>query len=465
MKRNLGVIVLAACSLLFAVGPATGGPNAANAPSLLTPDEAKEVDAVIKSMLAAGFPDARKSTVYSGKLAVSATFDPDKAGPPLPSTASNVQMTVPNSTKMTYGYVFGGLHFKLADGSWIISLQYRFTPGPGDSVNAADATELKLATLTADAAAAQPFDAEKSAARYLDQVAPAQRRRSVAVLSRYVPLTMFLKLNPDAMVPAAVLLDSAGWADAADLSLIMADQRSRNYWQLKPWITPEPAFDPTGAYPKSREEEENWKKAHAQLVAEPPQVALRRALFRWCRAEIMVEQPEDAMLPLPVAAAAAKAAVDPGDPQQHGARIDALAAGAKLPVSAAKDAPLAARLQSWEGRPRRPRMSVTGSNAGGGVGISTAFAAPVSAYTPDKADLDALVALLADHRPSRFNDFSGPRTVCDNAWRALAVLLQADPRTLAGYPTDNAWTAAERKVAAKAFQAWWKDHRKEFVEK
>ena len=54
---------------------------------------------------------------------------------------------------------------------------------------------------------------------------------------------------------------------------------------------------------------------------------------------------------------ATKAAVDPKDPQRNAARIDAMAAGARLPVKVAADAPLTARLQSWENRPRRPRIS------------------------------------------------------------------------------------------------------------
>src|SRR5262249_13251436 len=81
--------------------------------------------------------------------------------------------------------------------------------------------------------------------------------------------------------------------------------------------------------------------------------------------------------------------------------------------------------------------------------------------SPRKADSAALVARVGDERPSRFCDFTGPRTVGDNALRALATLLKADARSLAGHPTDRVWTAAERKSAAAAVQAWWKNHRKE----
>ena len=55
--------------------------------------------------------------------------------------------------------------------------------------------------------------------------------------------------------------------------------------------------------------------------------------------------------------------------------------------------------------------------------------------------------------------------VGDNAWRAVAALLQADSRTLAGHPKDRPWTAKERRLAAAALQHWWKRHRKDYLEK
>jgi hypothetical protein len=60
----------------------------------------------------------------------------------------------------------------------------------------------------------------------------------------------------------------------------------------------------------------------------------------------------------------------------------------------------------------------------------------------DKADvsgaktvnLDALIGLPADDGPSRFQDFSGPRPIGDNEWRAAAILLKENPGKLAGIP-------------------------------
>src|SRR5436190_10927310 len=122
--------------------PATAPAAKADLPPLLTPDEAKDVEAVIASILAAGFPDARGATVYAGKLAVSATFDPAKDPHPLPSSASTTQMTDPKSGKVTYGYEFDGLHLRLADGSWVIGASHRFKPNAGDKVDTAAAKEV-----------------------------------------------------------------------------------------------------------------------------------------------------------------------------------------------------------------------------------------------------------------------------------------------------------------------------------
>jgi len=465
--RNAVVMLLtlaAACSVSFAANAVTTT-RATDVPALLTPDEVKGVDGVVAAMLAAGFPDARNATVYSGKITIHATFDPLKDPMPLPSDASNMQETIPSSAQVRYGYEFDGLHFKLADGSWLISVALHFVPKQGDAIDATAATKVDLATLTADAKAAHPFDAATTAAKSVARIAPEQRERSTAAMNELMPVIMHLHWNLDDLAPATLLLRRAGWSQADDLSLAIADIRSQNYWQIRPWTAPDSAFDPTGKYPNTQAEQQAWAKAHTVYVSEPPAVALRRAMFRFSRAQIMIPDPENALLATDIAAAICKAAVDEKDPQENIARIDALAAGAKLPVAPAANADLAARLQSWEARPRPPKMVVSSTANAANPSISTAFVAPPPAYVPVPTDLDALVALLADERPSRFADFSGPRAVGDNAWRALAVLLKADPRTLAGGSTDQPWTKAERQTAAKAVQAWWAGHRAEYIEK
>ena len=462
--------LLPVASIVFAADREGAKVLAANPPAaaieIVSKDDATEIAAVIKAVIAAGFPDAAGATLYAGKIAVTAKVDPN-APPPLPTSASNMQMTDPQSKKTTYQFQFDGLHAKLADGSWIIGLAHHFKPGQGDSIDINHAAAVKVGDLTATAAVAHPLDMEKGAAKWLEAIDPACRPTAAAALKVFAPVTMQLHINQEDFVPAIVVLDRAGWSDAAVAAVCVADSRSRQFWQLRPWTGAAPPYDPTGAYDHFKKEEADWAKAHPKFTPEAPAVALRRGLFRWCRGQLMVEAPEDALLPLDKAAACAKAMVDPGDPQGNAPKIDALLAGAKLPVAAPEKADLVARLQSWEARPRRPRMIVGGGGpqADGSVSISTSFVAPVSSYKPEKKDLDALIALLGDERPSRFFDFNGPRTVGDNALRAVAMLLEADPRKLAGQSVDKPWTATERKAAATAVQKWWTMHRKEYVDK
>ncbi|MCE9556972.1 MAG: hypothetical protein K8T91_26800 [Planctomycetes bacterium] len=451
---------------IFAAPPAGVIQPQAAAIEIVSKDDATQIAAVIKAVIAAGFTDAAGATLYAGKIAVTAKVNPEGL-PPLPTSASNMQMTDPKSKKTTYQFQFDGLHAKLADGSWIFGLSHHFKPGKEDSVDVKHAAEVKVADLTATAAAEHPLDVEKGAAKWLEALDPASRPRAAAALKVFAPVTMQLHVNQEEFVPAMVVLDRAGWSDAEVAAVCVADSRSRQFWQLRAWTGAAPPYDPTGEYDHFKKEEADWTQAHPKFTPEAPAVALRRGLFRWCRGQLMVEAPEDALLPLDKAAACAKAMVDPGDPQGYAAKIDALLAGAKLPVGAPEKADLVARLQSWEARPRRPRMIVGGGGpqADGSVSISTSFVAPVASYTPEKKDLDALIALLGDERPSRFFDFNGPRTVGDNALRAVAMLLEADPRKLAGQSVDKPWTASERKAAATAVQKWWTMHRKEHVEK
>jgi hypothetical protein len=241
---------------------------------LLTPDEAKAVDAVMASIVKAGFPDATKAVVYNGKIVVRATFDPDKEPSPLPTHLSDFQATIPDSKKMTYGFTFEGIHFKLADGSWLIAFTHRFKPRDGDNVKVLDETPIDLAKLTAEAAAAHPFDASTDAAEWLEWLAPAHRDRCAKALNRFVPVSHMLKILANDLGPA-VVLQAAGWPDAADAAVGIADCRAREFWQLRPWTEPDFVFDPKGEY-RREVAEEAWEKANKELTPETPEVALRR---------------------------------------------------------------------------------------------------------------------------------------------------------------------------------------------
>ncbi len=77
-------------------------------------------------------------------------------------------------------------------------------------------------------------------------------------------------------------------------------------------------------------------------------------------------------------------------------------------------------------------------------------------------DLDALIGLAGDTRPTRWvegGSFQGPvlaHTVGDNALRALRRVLGFDPRLAVGRDPMAAWDDAERAATAAALAAWWK---------
>jgi len=422
----------------------------------LNPAERKEIAALVDAVIAAGFPDAKKATLYSGELRIRATSGPKGEEPLLPCDASQMQETT--ETGVAYRFVLPGMHTKTASGAWLIGFNFNYTPRPTDEVTDAALTVIDPATLTAKAQAERAFDAVKQAEEWLAPLSATDRPRLITAMDCMVPVSFHLKISPDNWPAAAVLLYRADWTDAELAGLSIADQRARSFWQLRPWMEPDHAFDPTGAYPTSNLEEQAWKDAHKTLTLESPATALRRALFRFCKEQINRDDP---WLPVDVATACSLACLDPKDPQGNKARIAALQAAHDLPLVLPPNANLVARLQGWEGASRRPRMSVKsgqGAKRDGSVSMSTTFTAPEPAYQPQAGDLDALVVLLDDQRPSRWIDFTGTRSVGDNAWRALAILLKQDPRSLAGIPVDKPWTAAERGAAAKAFRTWWKEH-------
>ncbi len=275
-----------------------------------------------------------------------------------------------------------------------------------------------------------------------------------------VPISFHLTQRTEGLPVTAAVLHLAGWPDLGAAAVAIADQRARQFGQLQPWREPDQPFDPTGADGPAVAAERAWRAGHATVTPEDPLTAFRRALFRWGRAQISAA-PEEALVPPPTAAALCRTLLDPLDPQGNTARIMALLAATHVPVVVRADAALDERLQSWEARPRAPRLVVTGGVDG--ASPSTAFVTPPMAYVPDAKDYDGLIGLLDDERPSRCIDASGARTVGDNALRALAALFKADPRALAGLPTDHPWTAAERKATAKALEMWWQGNRYKYV--
>ncbi len=74
------------------------------------------------------------------------------------------------------------------------------------------------------------------------------------------------------------------------------------------------------------------------------------------------------------------------------------------------------------------------------------------------ADLAALIALCDRDEVSLWLDQGRPRTLGDQALRAVASIVEIDPRLLAGRAAAAPWTASERHAVAQGLQAWWLAH-------
>lgn len=423
----------------------------------LTRTQREAIIQVVTDVVQAGFPETQGATLFGGDIKIRATVGPNGEEPVLPGNESEMQESIGGST--AYNFTFSGLHVHTVAGAWLVALRFHYIPRPADTVDTTPSHLLNLETLTADAAKQTPFHSLVDAKEWLAPLPESDRGRVAQAMDLLVPITYYLKIGPDNWPAAMLLLQRAGWGDAPLFALVIADQRARNFWQLRAWREPDIAFDPSGKYPHAKSEEDAWRQAHSTLELEEPAVALRRALFRVFRGHLTSENP---LLAPDQALACAIACCDPGDPQGNIPRLQAIYASRTISAEVGADAALADRLASWDDGRQTPRMAFRGSQGkDGSASMSTSFSMPTPSYVPKADELDALIDLLADERPSRWYDFSGCRSIGDNAWRAVTILLGKDPRILAEWPLDHPWTGAERKAAASAVQAWWLVHGEE----
>jgi hypothetical protein len=146
--------------------------------------------------------------------------------------------------------------------------------------------------------------------------------------------------------------------------------------------------------------------------------------------------------------------------------LSALRARITIPPTAAPDADLIARLQSWKSTAKDAK----------GKWIRD------SKVPAKRSDTDALVALLDDNRPTRWvSDYALPRPLGDVALEALSELWHCDwrwlvvndPAVAAILPprkeknkidrgdewlwASTAWTAERRAIIMPAIKTWWKN--------
>jgi hypothetical protein len=154
---------------------------------------------------------------------------------------------------------------------------------------------------------------------------------------------------------------------------------------------------------------------------------------------------------------AARAIIDPSERPTWEPCFAGLMARWDIPATVPPDADLITRLRSWDHQ--NPRS-----------GAKKKYDCPAT-----RDDTAALIALLADGSPSRWLDERMPRTMGDNALRALndiwrcdwRLVACSDPATAAalqaqtanwhtgGLPLNLPWTPECRHAVATSLQRWW----------
>jgi hypothetical protein len=409
----------------------------------------QEIEALAAKLVKLGYPDCAGAEITCGKATVNATVHGDEE-PPFSTRLSKSQMTSQDGGTI-YSFEFNGMHVHLADGTWLLGLRYR-SKNDKLVIKIDDAKAIDPATLTASAAQENPYKVEQGA-KFLEQIPEDQRAMVDKTLQITVPVSFKLKLRPDDMPLATIVLALNGWKDAAWSAQSVAVIRSRDYWQQQYWSGKLPSFDPTGEYKDRDHVVTEWRSAHPKPQIESAEVGLRRALHREFR--MWLAQPDPAWaLDAKQTKAAAIAMLDPADPQKITARIEALYEAQTIPKNPPADAPLAEKLRSWSATTGTPEFRV--KSAKDGTSMSTTFSDTQPAYVPAEQDIAELVKLVKDDRTSRLVDFSGARTVGDNALRALAVVLQRDPRSEASMADMEPWTSERRHQTAQALEKWLK---------
>jgi hypothetical protein len=348
-----------------------------------------------------------------GDLAIRLGF-PDPAGGVLyqgPITISWFYAP-PRPETVTYD----GVHVKLPNGAWIIHCTLPIAPRDG---------------LTIDASKAMPVDQRiliQGDTAWLHQADAFMHARCHSVED--VPIT-------DG--PTYIAASRCGVAKADDFlkSYVIPSTR----WDYEPW-TPialgihDPIEVPRIPF--------DWSSrvALAERNARLPQpvVAVRRALMLWFRGQLM-EIP-DPFLALAAAQAAAGAAAMTS-PADHDAvaYFDKLASRAGLlglpPITSRN---ISARLTVW-------KVSVPSS--------------AIEAQDFTFEELGGLIALAGDAHPSTWLDGWRPRSVGDQALRAIASVLGIDPRYCAGHGLGAPWTDQEQQDVAGRLSTWWQlnEHR------
>lgn len=459
--------VAVSCPLPAADGQAmTAATATATASSLLTPAERAGIDALAEALVAAGVPETRGSTVVLGKIVVSE---------PAPAVVQEhvARMWSSSREETKDGQLirtFDGAHLLLADGRWLFNLCEPYTAKPGRSIVPDEAAKRIPPSALLGELTGRPNRGRSMDMRWISVFTPDERVRLEAIANQTVPLRSLE--GPWAMGINLLMLHRAG-VPGADAMLLMTGLGQ--VWPSKvEWgdvAPPIQLLDGDNLWSRwqrlarggAEPDREQWLREHAGAFAIPdPQPALRRQISRWFRNQLLDPEFMAAFgLDAPRAMAQTLAFLPEERRAAATVDLDLLVARTALPRQAPTDADLATRLQSWtpgrvsdQNEPEITEEMIARMPTESQAHMRKRLE-DRRAWKPADSDIPALLALLTDARPSRWMDNQTPRTVGDNALRALARLVRFDPRLLVGRDPATPWTDAERTASAEALRSWW----------
>lgn len=455
-----------ACAL-----PAADLPAAAANPQtpVVTATEQAAMTALGDELVAGGLPDARTASIIVGKVAVA---DPAPEQP----------VRVDRTNRFSYGSeetkdgvrtrTFDGVHLAFADGRWLMAMNQPIAAKAGRTITPAESAVRVDAAGLAAVLEKRPERAwRRNEDRFLAMFKPEARQRLDAAIAATGVLRRLD--GPWAMGPGQLMLHRAGVPGADAMILLGGMGQVRPAWQpAGEFIPPLQLTQDDMNWQRMMQllnggkifDHEQWMRDQAGTRDVPdPIPGQRQAVSRWLRL-LLLDPPglADLGLDAPRAAALAVSVLPAADRQAAQARIDLLLARAGLPEKAPDEADLGVRLQSWDAIEVDPRQAqhLPDDEAIARMPIESQqhyrrLKEAMSAWKPAESDIPALLALLTDARPSRWLDGEQPRTVGDNALRAIARVLRFDPRLLLGREPAMPWTDAERLATAEALRAWW----------
>lgn len=398
--------------------------------------------------IALGFPDAAGCSLHYGELI----------------------LTTPGQEPQP----IKGLHGQRPDGSWLVLLAY--VPAAGVVVDATKVQPTKSEDLLALARREQPWLDETALSGFLEEMkglAPEARdmirnnRAGMAVLSLNQQALMS-ESSPDSIlgesVTQAVAWQRLAVPEAASAVIAFCEAAL---------FTTEPGealldLDGSNAWAGMQRRQLELQDASKRIALPAPEAALRLGIFQWFRQQVIGGDVRFSVLSAERAAAGALAFADATDVRAQ-AQIRQLLTRAALPTAVPAGADLATRLVTWRSRrnvswideEQLQRCEAMSDDERKNLPqpIKDALAARKADgdFTPQ--DLDALVALAGDRRLSRWLDAGQPRTVGDQALRAIASVVNVDSRILIKHDPQAPWNDAERDAVARDLATWWAANR------